>query len=83
MQLLRLLIAIWAGKSIITNRVQVPAQGIRISAKRSPPCDDSKHRPAEIYLTQTHLIEKEDNYGRKAVAYLPTIEVTGMTNPVV
>jgi hypothetical protein len=28
-------------------------------------------------------ISQADNYGRKAVAYLPTIEVTGMTNPVV
>ena len=28
-------------------------------------------------------IKQEDNYGRKAVAYLPTIEVKGMRNPVV
>ena len=28
-------------------------------------------------------IEIEDNYGRKAAAYLPTIEVSGMTDPVV
>jgi hypothetical protein len=28
-------------------------------------------------------ISQLDNYGRKAVAYLPTIEVSGMTNPVV
>ena len=28
-------------------------------------------------------IKQEDNYGRKAVAYLPTIQVRGMRNPVV
>ncbi|KKK64307.1 hypothetical protein LCGC14_2985520, partial [marine sediment metagenome] len=28
-------------------------------------------------------VRQEDNYGRKAVAYLPTIDVTGMENPVV
>ncbi|MHC4544635.1 MAG: metallophosphoesterase family protein [Planctomycetota bacterium] len=28
-------------------------------------------------------IKQQDNYGRKAVAYLPTIKVNGMTNPVV
>jgi hypothetical protein len=28
-------------------------------------------------------IKQQDNYGRKAVAYLPTIEVDGMTDPVV
>jgi len=27
--------------------------------------------------------DQQDNYGRKAVAYLPTIEVSGMTDPVV
>jgi phosphodiesterase/alkaline phosphatase D-like protein len=29
------------------------------------------------------IIRQQDNYGRKAVAYLPTIEVVGMNNPVV
>jgi len=29
------------------------------------------------------VIDQQDNYGRMAVAYLPTIEVEGMTNPVV
>ena len=29
------------------------------------------------------VIDQEDNYGRKAVAYLPTIRVTGQSNPVV
>jgi len=28
-------------------------------------------------------IKQEDNYGRKAVAYLPTINVTGMVDPIV
>jgi hypothetical protein len=28
-------------------------------------------------------IKQQDNYGRKAVAYLPTLEVSGMTNPIV
>jgi phosphodiesterase/alkaline phosphatase D-like protein len=29
------------------------------------------------------IIKQQDNYGRKAVAYLPTIEVVGMNNPVI
>jgi alkaline phosphatase D len=29
------------------------------------------------------ILDQLDNYGREAVAYLPTLEVTGMTNPVV
>lgn len=28
-------------------------------------------------------IKQDDNYGKKAVAYLPTLEVTAMTDPVV
>ena len=28
-------------------------------------------------------IDQQDNYGRQAVAYLPTIEVGGMTDPVI
>ena len=28
-------------------------------------------------------IDQQDNYGRQAVAYLPTIEVSGMTDPVI
>ena len=28
-------------------------------------------------------IDQQDNYARQPVAYLPTIEVTGITNPVV
>jgi hypothetical protein len=35
------------------------------------------------YFGWPRMIKQEDNYGRKAVAYLPTIEVSGMTNPVV
>jgi len=29
------------------------------------------------------MIRQEDNYSRKAVAYLPTLQITGQTNPVV
>ena len=29
------------------------------------------------------VFDQEDNYGRKAVAYLPTLQVSGQTNPVV
>ncbi len=38
---------------------------------------------AKQYSGWPKTIKQEDNYGRKAVAYLPTIEVSGMTNPVV
>jgi hypothetical protein len=38
---------------------------------------------SEQYPGWPRTIEQEDNYGRKAVAYLPTIEIKGMTNPVV
>ena len=34
------------------------------------------------YFGWPRTIKQEDNYSRKAVAYLPTIEVSGMTNPV-
>lgn len=35
------------------------------------------------YTGWPRTINQQDNYGRKPVAYLPTIEVQGMTNPVV
>ncbi|MCK4294241.1 MAG: hypothetical protein KAY65_13665 [Planctomycetes bacterium] len=35
------------------------------------------------YSGWPRTIKQQDNYGREAVAYLPTIEVSGMTNPVV
>jgi phosphodiesterase/alkaline phosphatase D-like protein len=38
---------------------------------------------AEQYPGWPRTIRQQDNYGRKADAYLPTIEVSGMTNPVV
>ena len=38
---------------------------------------------AKQYPGWPRTIKQEDNYGHKAVAYLPTIEVSGMTNPVV
>jgi hypothetical protein len=38
---------------------------------------------ARQYPGWPRTIKQQDNYGRKAVAYLPTIEVEGMTDPVV
>jgi hypothetical protein len=38
---------------------------------------------ARQYPGWPRTIRQEDNYGRKAVAYLPTIQVRGMRNPVV
>ncbi|NIO63436.1 MAG: hypothetical protein GTO35_12985 [Gammaproteobacteria bacterium] len=38
---------------------------------------------AKQYPGWPRTIKQEDNYGRKAVAYLPTIQVRGMRNPVV
>jgi alkaline phosphatase D len=48
--------------------------------------------PRNVYITNPNTkkypgwpqtIKQEDNYGCKAVAYMPTIEVRGMINPVV
>ena len=38
---------------------------------------------AKQYPGWPRTIQQQDNYGREAVAYLPTIEVAGMTNPVI
>jgi len=38
---------------------------------------------AEQYPGWPRTIDQQDNYSRKAVAYLPTIKVDGMTDPVV
>jgi len=38
---------------------------------------------AKQYSGWPRTIDQLDNYGRKAVAYLPTIKVNGMTGPVV
>ena len=38
---------------------------------------------AEQYPGWPFTIKQSDNYAREAVAYLPTIKVTGMTNPVI
>jgi hypothetical protein len=38
---------------------------------------------AEQYPGWPQTIRQEDNYARKATAYLPTIQVSGMTDPVV
>ena len=37
---------------------------------------------AEQYAGWPQTIEQQENYGREATAYLPTIEVSGVTNPV-
>ncbi len=38
---------------------------------------------AKQYPGWPKTIKQEDNYGRKAVAYLPTLQITGTANPVV
>ncbi len=48
--------------------------------RHSDPTDPNK---AVQYEGWPKTIEMEDNYGRKAVAYLPTINVAGLENPVV
>ena len=45
--------------------------------------DANNIKPEDQFPGWPLTINMEDNYGRKAVAYLPTIKVTGMTNPVV
>ncbi len=42
--------------------------------------DPGKDRP---YLGWPKTIDQLDNYGRKAVAYLPTLKIIGLTDPVV
>ena len=44
---------------------------------------DIKAPNAEQYPGWPKTIRQEDNYGRKAVAYLPTLEISGRDNPVV
>ncbi len=44
---------------------------------------DITNRNTKQYPGWPRTIKQEDNYGRKAAAYLPTIQVRGMRNPVV
>ena len=55
----------------------------KITMECWPRWEDPTKQDAKQYLGWPKTIDQMDNYGRKAVAYLPTIEVTGMTNPVV
>lgn len=43
---------------------------------------DPQTSPNGQYLGWPITVKQEDNYGRKAVAYLPKIKVNGMNNPV-
>ena len=43
----------------------------------------SKPDSGQQYAGWPKTIGQLDNYGRKAVAYLPTLHITGMTNPIV
>ncbi|GIW78561.1 MAG: hypothetical protein KatS3mg105_0368 [Gemmatales bacterium] len=45
--------------------------------------DVSKPRPGDQFPGWPMTIDMLDNYGRKAAAYLPTVEVQGMQDPVV
>ena len=44
---------------------------------------DITDRNSEQYPGWPRTIDQQDNYARKAVAYLPTLKVSGMTDPVV
>jgi hypothetical protein len=44
---------------------------------------DIKDTTVKQYPGWPRTIKQQDNYGRKAVAYLPTIKVSGMKDPVV
>ncbi len=48
-----------------------------------PGAESRKGSPSGQYPGWPATISQQDNYGRKGAAYLPTIEVSGMTNPVV
>ncbi|MEM7146619.1 MAG: alkaline phosphatase D family protein [Verrucomicrobiota bacterium] len=45
--------------------------------------DANNPKPEDQFPGWPRTIAPEDNYGRQAVAYLPTIKVNGMTNPVI
>ena len=45
--------------------------------------DAANHKPGDQFPGWPKTINLRDNYGRKAHAHLPAIEVTGMNNPVV
>jgi alkaline phosphatase D len=48
-----------------------------------PRYEDPAKNPEGQYPGWPITIEQEDNYGRKAVAWLPEVKVTGIKNPVV
>ena len=54
-----------------------------ITAECWPRNVDITNPNTKQYSGWPRTIKQEDNYGRKAVAYLPTITVTGKRNPVV
>ncbi|MBI2477770.1 MAG: alkaline phosphatase D family protein, partial [Planctomycetia bacterium] len=47
---------------------------------RSANPDNPQDKP---YFGWPRMISQQDNYGRQAFGYLPTVNVTGMTNPIV
>jgi alkaline phosphatase D len=55
----------------------------QITVECWPRWADPTDPDAKQYEGWPKTISKLDNYGRQAVAYLPTIKVTGMANPVV
>ncbi len=45
--------------------------------------DAANPKPSDQFPGWPRTIAMEDNYGRKALGYLPTLEISGMENPVV
>ena len=63
--------------------VKFDKQDRTIAIECWPRYADPADPKAEQYLGWPLVIKQEDNYGRKAAAYLPTLKCVGMTDPVV
>ena len=77
------------GGSRLTTRaagfgvVKFDCKNRKITTECWPRNVDITSRKARQYPGWPKTIDQEDNYGRKAVAYLPTLKIAGQTKPVV
>jgi len=63
--------------------VRLDKQKRTITVECWPRYADPDNPRDKQYLGWPKTIRQEDNYGRKAVAYLPTVEVKGLQDPVI
>jgi len=73
----------WGGRAAGYGLVRFDVSSREITMECWPRGVDVTQAAAEQYEGWPVTINQLDNYGRKAVAWLPVIEATGMENPVV